>query len=288
MTALKLAIAIADKEALPSAFVVLRDFEKAIPLAATLGYDGVELALKRADEIKPDSLQQLLAENQVVVSCLTTGQIYAESGLSFTDADPQSRQKVRVIFRELIDLAAQFGQQVNIGRVRGGIGQRPVAEAEGLFIDLAQELCAYAAPKGVTMLLEPVNRYELDFINSVEEGAALMRKIGQPNMKLLPDVFHMNIEDIHIGEELARWVSDIGYVHLADSNRRAPGCGHTHFNDIFGHLKSASYQGWVSVEILPIPDPETAARQAITHLRPLLAAYNETNSQILTLFQDRL
>lgn len=288
MTALKLAIAIADKEALPSAFVVLRDFEKAIPLAATLGYDGVELALKRADEINPDSLQQLLAENQVVVSCLTTGQMYAESGLSFTDADPQNRQKVRVIFRELIDLAAQFGQQVNIGRVRGGIDQRPVEEAEGLFIDLAQELCAYAAPKGVTILLEPVNRYELDFINSVEEGAALMRKIGQPNMKLLPDVFHMNIEDIHIGEELARWVSDIGYVHLADSNRRAPGCGHTHFNDIFRHLKSANYQGWVSVEILPIPDPETAARQAITHLRPLLAVYNEANSQLLTFARNSL
>jgi sugar phosphate isomerase/epimerase len=146
---------------------------------------------------------------------------------------------------------------------------------EELFVEVAKELCEYALLRKVCLILEPVNRYEIDFINTVEEGAELMKKVGMPNMKLMPDLFHMNIEDSNIGGELAGNIEFIEYIHVADSNRLAPGWGHTDFPIIFNALLNAGYDGWVSAEILPRPDPDSAALQTIGFLTPLISSYNE-------------
>jgi 5-keto-L-gluconate epimerase len=272
---MKLSIAIADTHALPSAFVVYRGFKECIPKAAKLGFDGVELALKRVDEVDTPQLQALLEDNQLEVSCISTGQVYADGGLMFTHEDKSKREQVKTIFKEFIDLAAHYGKIVNIGRVRGQIGNRSKAHVEDLFVEVARELCAYALPKGVTLILEPVNRYEIDFINTVEEGVQLMDLVNMPNMMLMPDVFHMNIEDRTIGPELAKNINYIKYIHFADSNRLAPGQGHTDFQKIFNNLSQAKYDGWISAEILPKPDPDVAAKQTADFLLPLIKAYNE-------------
>ena len=267
---MKLSVAIAGTNALASTFVVFRGFEKSIMKAASLGYDGVELALKCAGEVDKGLLSKWLTASDMEVSCISTGQVFADLGLMFTDANPQKRSEVCRIFKDLIDLAADFGRMVNIGRVRGRIGPQNPQEAERLFIEMARELCSYAATKTVTLVLEPVNRYELDFINSIEDGVKLLNKVDMPNMKLMPDIFHMNIEDRAIGPELARHIDNIAYIHFADSNRLAPGQGHIDFKNIIACLRQAKYDGWVSVEILPRPDPDTAASQAIEFLRPLI------------------
>jgi len=273
---IKLSIAIADTHALPSAFVVFRGFEACIPKAAQLGFNGVELALKRRSEIDEHRLKQLLEEHHLAVSCISTGQVYADGGLTLTEEDIEKREEVISIFKELIDLAEKFGKLINIGRVRGQIGQRQTEEVEVIFCETVRLLCDYAAPKGVTLMLEPVNRYECDFVNSIEEGVALLKRIDRPNFKLMPDVFHMNIEDVTIADELAKYIRYISYIHLADSNRLAPGQGHTDFKKIFDRLAASQYDGWVSVEILPRPDPDTAAFQSVDFLLPLIKAYNET------------
>ncbi len=273
---LKLSIAIADTYALPSAFVVFRGFETCIPKAAELGFNGVELALKRRSEIDECRLRQLLDEHHLEVSCISTGQVYADGGLTLTEEDTEKRGEVISVFKELIDLAEKFGKLINIGRVRGQIGRRKTEDIEAIFCGTVRLLCDYAAPKGVTLMLEPVNRYECDFVNSIEEGAALLKRIDRPNFKLMPDVFHMNIEDVAIADELAKYIRYINYIHLADSNRLAPGQGHTDFNEIFDRLAASRYDGWMSVEILPKPDPDTAASQSVDFLLPLIRAYNET------------
>lgn len=277
---MKLSIAIANTNALSSAFVVYRGFEECIPKAARLGFHGVELALKRADEVNTGRLQELLSENRLEVSCISTGQVYADGGLMLTHESKAKREEVKAIFRELIDLADDFGKTINIGRVRGQIENRPPAYVEDLFTDVARELCDYARPKNVTLILEPVNRYETDFINTVEEGVALMKKVNRPNMMLMPDVFHMNIEDRTIGPELARHMAYIHYIHVADSNRLAPGQGHVDFQKLFNELFQAGYDGWVSAEILPKPDPDRAARQTAEFLLPMLKVYNEKRATV--------
>ena len=98
------------------------------------------------------------------------------------------------------------------------------------------------------LVLEPVNRYELDFVNSVPDGVRLLDQVGAENLKLMPDLFHMNIEDVEIAGELAKNKDYIGYVHFADSNRLAPGQGHTDFDGILATLSEVDYDGWVAVE----------------------------------------
>lgn len=273
---IKLSIAIAGSDALPSAFVVFRGFEESIQKAARLGFDGVELALKSAEEINPAHLSKWLNRDNLSVSCISTGQVYADTGLMFTHKEAIARKQVIKIFHKIIDLAADFGKKVNIGRVRGQIGKEHPSIAKERFIKIASDLCNYALNKNVTLILEPVNRYEIDFINSVEEGMDLLKTMAVTNMKLMPDTFHMNIEDPSIGQTLADNIEDICYIHFADSNRLAPGQGHIDFIEILSCLKQSNYDGWISLEILPKPDPETAAKQGAEFLIPLIKEYNQT------------
>ena len=277
---MKLSIAIADKHALESAFVVYRGFEECIPKASKYGYNGVELALRRADEINPALLQRLLDENCMEISCISTGQVFADGGLMLTHDNVETRNEVKNIFRDFIDLAGHFGKIVNIGRVRGPVGNRPKAYVEDLFVEVTRELCLYALSKSVTLVVEPINRYEIDYINTVEEGVGLIKKVGMTNLMLMPDLFHMNIEDKDICNELANNLDHIKYIHFADSNRLAPGQGHIDFKKVFDRLLEAGYDGWISAEILPRPNPDTAAKQTIDFLMPLINVYNEKSGSI--------
>jgi sugar phosphate isomerase/epimerase len=272
---MKLSIAIADTHALPSAFVVYRGFEECIPKAAELGFHGVELALKRAGEINPDRLSRLISENNIEISSISTGQVYADGGLMLTHESSIKRKNVIAVFKDLIDLAQNYGNLINIGRVRGLIGDRPTDYVHKLFVETVRELCGYAELRDVTLMIEPVNRYETDFINTVEEGVELIKMVKRNNMMVMPDVFHMNIEDKTIGAELAKHVEYIKYIHLADSNRLAPGEGHINFDDIFDNLFAAGFNGWVCAEILPKPDPDTAARKTAQFLLPFIKSYNK-------------
>jgi sugar phosphate isomerase/epimerase len=272
---MKLAVVVADAAAPPSAFVVWRGIEESIIKAAACGYQGVELALKLAEDVAPRLLERWLGRANMEVSCISTGQVFASLNLYFTNPDPEARERAVSVFRGLIDLASDFGRLINIGRVRGFIGpEQTREEAEALFTDMIRRLGDEAAGKGVQIIVEPVNRYEINFINSVAEGAALIARVGWPNIGLMPDVFHMNIEDVRIGETLAEYGPLVRYIHLADSNRRAPGQGHLDFDDVFIGLKRSGFDGWAAVEILPFPDPDTAARQAADYLLPRLASYN--------------
>lgn len=276
---MKLAVAISGAHALPSAFVVWRGFEDSIRKAAEHGYHGVELALKSAKEVNPHDLSRWLIENGMEVSGISTGQVFAASGLYFTHPDRAIRQKAMAVFRELVDLAADFGRRVNIGRVRGFIAERQSRqEAESLFLDAISTIGRQAASCGVKLLLEPVNRYETNFINQLDEGADLILKSGVNPLGLMPDVFHMNIEDDRIGKSLERNASCIDYIHLADSNRLAPGQGHLNFDEVFDSLQAIGFDGWASIEILPRPDPDTAARQAAKFLLPRIERYNAMTS----------
>ena len=90
----------------------------------------------------------------------------------------------------------------------------------------------------------------------------------------------MNIEDNRIGGSLIRNRDWVRYVHLADSNRLAPGRGHLDFGEVLDALGTIDYDGWVSVEILPDDDPDAMARQAIRYMRPRIDAYNRRKEAV--------
>ncbi len=271
---MKLAVAIADSTAPQSAFVVWRGFEDSLRKAAELGYNGVELALKDRQDVDGPSLSRLLSRHGLEVSCISTGQVFAVKGLALSHPDEEVRERTVSTFFGLIELARDFGRMINIGRVRGAIAPGDSYEATATrFVETAERIAEEAEKRGVTLILEPVNRYETNFINSLDDAAALVTRLQRGWMGLMPDVFHMNIEDASIPGSLVRHGSLVKYIHLADSNRRAPGQGHIDFDGVLDALSQIGFDGWASVEILPVPDPDTAAKQAAEFLLPKVRTY---------------
>lgn len=269
---MKIGLAIAPASASPSAFVVFReDLKVSVRKASELGYDGVELALASSHEIEVARIKDLILRHNLELPVISTGRVFSEAKLWFTHPDKAIRCAAIQRVKNIIKLASQFKANVNIGRVRGNIPKdEEKIKVEEKFFSAMTECADFAANYGVELFLEPVNRYETNFINSVEEAVNIAEKIGKQNVKLMPDVFHMNIEDASILNSLRKAKQRISYVHFADSNRQAPGQGHLDFRSIINVLKNVGYDGFVTVEILPQPDPDTAAKIAIDYLRQLI------------------
>jgi len=269
---MKLGIAIAPKEALPSAFVVFRDDIKlTMEKAYKLGYEGVELALLDGSQINIKEVRDLCQKYQLDIPMISSGQVYAQGHLCLTSPDKGIRNQAISRMKGLVDIAEQFGSMVNIGRVRGPIeASEPYESSEGRFIESLGMLALYAEPKGVQIALEPVNRYELNFINTLEEAQQIIGKVGRPNIKIMPDTFHMNIEERCIEASFIAHKDLIAYIHFAESNRWAPGMGHLNFPNIINTLEAIGYEGYVTVEILPHPSPDEAALKAANYLKTLL------------------
>jgi len=269
---MKIGLAIAPANASPSAFVVFRtDLKISIKKASELSYDGVELALASPEEINVTRIKDLILRHNLELPVISTGRVFSEAKLWFTYPNEEIRRAAIQRVKDMIELASEFKADVNIGRVRGNIPENEErTKVKERFFSAMTECANFAANYGVELLLEPVNRYETNFINSVEEAIDIVDEIGKENVKLMPDVYHMNIEDASILNSLQKAKQRISYVHFADSNRQAPGKGHLDFRSIINVLKNIGYDGFVTVEILPQPDPDTAAKMAIDYLRPLL------------------
>jgi sugar phosphate isomerase/epimerase len=125
----------------------------------------------------------------------------------------------------------------------------------------------YAAEQGVKITMEPINRYETDFIFSAADGMRLVEGLDCENFGLMLDLFHMNIEDVSIEEGLRQAGDRLWHVHIADSNRRYPGNGHLDFDSTFATLNDMRYAGYISAELLPLPDPDVAAQKTIEFLQ---------------------
>ncbi|MCL2057440.1 MAG: sugar phosphate isomerase/epimerase [Oscillospiraceae bacterium] len=273
---MKIAVVVASEGALPSAFTVFRGVGQGIGTAAELGYDGVELAVRDGSEFAPEYIDGLLRKHGMALSAVSTGQLFADRKLWLSARDEAVRKKAVREFLSIVNLASAFGCLVNIGRARGYVEDGDsYDDAAGRFTESMGAVASHAERRGVGLVLEPVNRYETNFINSVADGAALidmLRHAGIGNVRLMPDFFHMNIEDASIEGSLREHRDLVGYVHAADSNRRAPGWGHLDFASLAGALQEIGYDGWVSVEALPLPDAKSAAGQAIAYLRRYIKA----------------
>ncbi|MFQ6672056.1 MAG: TIM barrel protein, partial [Candidatus Tectimicrobiota bacterium] len=134
-----------------------------------------------------------------------------------------------------------------------------------------RECAALAEEEGVRLVLEPLNRYETNLVNTVAEALQLIKEVGSEAMGLLFDTFHANIEEPSIEGSIRAAGSRLLHVHVADSNRWHPGAGHIDFAQIVATLREVGYDGYLSAEILPLPDPHTCARKTIEFLGGLLA-----------------
>jgi sugar phosphate isomerase/epimerase len=246
-------------------------FEEKVAKAAGLGYDGVELMVRDPAQLDQVAIQATLSASGLDVPQIVTGELFGADGLCLVTADDDLHRRALARTFAVIDMAAQLGAIVNIGRLRGRLallGDMPSPWT--VAVERLRAVAAYAAERGVRVALEPLNRYETDFLFSAADGVRFVEELGYDNVGLMLDLFHMNIEDASIEDGLRQAGDRLWHVHVADSNRRHPGAGHLRFDSIFATLRTMGYQGYVSAEMLPLPDPDTPARRTIEFLREFI------------------
>jgi len=247
------------------------DWKHGLETAAELGYDAIEVSLRDPQAQVVKELGKAIRSSCLAVSAVATGQSYYNDGLSPTSSDPSIQAKLLDRMKGFIDFAAPWGAVVIIGGVRGVLDgeQQERAEQWQRAVEAVHNYARYAETVGVHLVVEPINRYETNFINTVAEALAFIDEVGVDNLAVLADTFHMNIEEVSLAQALESAGERLGYVHFADSNRLAPGQGHINFHELAAVLRKMGYTGYISAEILPVPDSRTAAKLAIDHLRSL-------------------
>jgi len=253
------------------------NIEEGIKNASRLGFSAVELSLRDSDSLDREKIIHLLKENNLEVSTIATGQSYYRDGFSLCAKETEKRRKVIQRLKGHIRFASQLGAQVIIGGIRGtfqSISWRdPVPhKLYQATSDSIKESLDYASKYGVILTLETINRYETNFINTVEEALELVEKLKTENFKVLLDTFHMNIDEPDLGKAILKAGKHLSLIHFADSNRFAPGMGHIDFKKVYNSLKKIDYQGYICAEVLPVPDDLSAMKQSIHFLRKLLNA----------------
>jgi 5-keto-L-gluconate epimerase len=269
---MKLSVVISTHRTNFAALAYAGDFENALKDVSLLGYDGVELAIRNPADIDCDQLFLLCRRYRLEVVAIGTGQAYCQDGLSFTHPEESVRNEAIARVKQHIGLASQLGAKVIIGLLRGRVeaGMDTNSCLQWMKACL-RECLAYAAKQRVTIVIEPINRYETNLINTAQEAVELIEELSFPNFQLLLDSFHMNIEEVSIEDSIRNSARYIGHVHVADSNRWAPGLGHLDFSKIVAALKNSGFVGYLSAEIMPKPTLDVAVRQTLTHLKPIIS-----------------
>jgi sugar phosphate isomerase/epimerase len=256
-------------EARGGPFVYWDDLERGMAAAARHGFDAVELFLPGPDTIPFETLSELLTKYNLKLAALGTGGGWVKHKLRLTDPDSSVRSKAVEFIAAFIDFSARFGAQAIIGSMQGRSGENGSTREQALdwLAGGLKVLGERAMARGQSVLYEPLNRYETNLFCRSGDAAAFLEQRGLRSVNLLCDLYHMNIEESDIAATLRAVAPRVGHVHFADSNRRAIGLGHTVMAPIAAALKDINYQGYISAEVQPIPDEETAARETIASYR---------------------
>jgi sugar phosphate isomerase/epimerase len=254
-------------EARGGPFVYWDDLGTACAKAAALGYDAVEVFARSAEDLPMKELERQLKGHGLRLAAMGTGAGWVAHQLLLTDPDTQVRARAISFVSKIIDLAGAFGAPAIIGSMQGRAAPEKREQAFAWLREALEQLGPQAQAHGVPLLFEPLNRYETNLVQHVTDGLELLKPLQSRQVKLLVDLFHASIEETNLPDALRLAGPDLGHVHFADSNRRAIGFGHTNLGPIVEALHEISYQGYVSAEILPLPDSDTAAQQTMASFR---------------------
>jgi sugar phosphate isomerase/epimerase len=255
-------------EAKGGPFVYWHGLEDACAQATALGFDAIEIFPSNAHTIDVAAIRELVAKHGLAVAALGTGSGWVVNRWSLTNSDCATRAQARAFILAMIDKAAALGAPAILGSMQGRWeGEVSREQALEWLGEALEEFGARAAELGQTFLYEPLNRYESNLFNRTPDAAAWLRALKTQGIRILSDLFHMNIEEPDLATALREAGDLVGHVHFADSNRRAIGFGHTDVGPIIDALREIGYAGYLSAEILPLPDSTTAARQTIESFR---------------------
>jgi len=262
-----------------------------LPLVARvagLGFDVIEVAFEDPALIDVGALgQRAAAAGLGVLVCGAYG-----PGRNLVSADPAERAATAAYVRALIDVAAQLGSSVVSGPAYGAVGKTPAPDvaARQAERDLAaaelRPLAAYAGARGVRLALEPLNRFETDLINVVEQGLALIEAVGSPRLGLHLDTFHMHLEERDSAAAIRRAGDRLFHFHACENDRGTPGRGQVAWAAVAAALREVGYDGAVVIESFT-PEVKSIAR-AVCIWRELAGSQDELAGEGLAFLRTLL
>lgn len=253
--------------------------ERVISSAAAQGLDFVEVPLLRPDSFDVELTQRLLKKYNMAATC--------SLGLPLEASLPEHPEVATRFLKEVFDAAHRIGSHTVTGVTYaslGGFSGRPPTEQDyEIVADALRPVARHAAALGMKLGLEPVNRYETYLMNLASQGVSLIERIGEPNVFVHLDTYHMNIEEQGFKDPIVQTGKHLGYIHLSESDRGTPGKGNVHWDEVFAGLKEIGFDGDLVMEsfvaINPdiakatcmwrdvVGDPEALVRNGLTFLR---------------------
>lgn len=267
---MKTSITAVERASWNTPLVINGNLEYGIACAAHWGYDGIELHLLDSDIVDKKAIIQSLKSHGISLTSIGTGPSYSQEGIFLTSPSLEKRREAVRRMIGHIRFGAETGAVVIIGLIKG---QKKDGTDSGHYMDYfydGMESCIREAERlGVNLVFEVIDRFESDWLNTVDEGLQLLNTLGSDSLLLHLDTFHMNIEEPDCSYSIRRAGRKVGHIHVADSDRWYPGHAHYEFRSTFQALHEIGYSGAVALESFQYPDPETAARRSLEVIKPL-------------------
>ena len=225
----------------------LPDFTRLLDLLSFYGFYGIELNLPDLDSLPARELQGLLENHGLDITYIATGAYAVAHHFSLSSEDKLLRQKSLEGCMANIDYAAQFHCGIIIGYMKNN-PHTPCHDASRYLEESLAKLDEFARPYEVPILLEATNRYESQVANSLEETLQIIQRVQGKMLSILPDTFHMNIEERCPLKMLSECQSHFHNLHLSDNNRYFPGLGCISFENYLKKLQEIHYQGPLGIE----------------------------------------
>ena len=261
--------------------------ETLLPHIASLGFDVIELPIETVGQFEVTRAGELAREHGLEISiCAVIG-----PGRDLLVAG-EAEEGVRYL-RSCIDVAQTLGSPTVAGPFYSAVGRCWRSTPEERARDVAQVaatlrgLGEYAADRGVMLGVETLNRFETSFLNTTAQALELIDRVDHPSVGLALDVFHLGIEEKHIGDAIRSAGQRLVHLQVAENDRGTPGTGSLPWRDVAKALQEIQYTGRVVIETFsdrveaiaraaaiwrPLaPDSDTLAREGLTFLRALLA-----------------
>lgn len=227
------------------------------------GFDGVEVPMYKGRDLAVAELRQGLADTQMEATICTV----LVDGLSLLSDEKSLRAKAVDQLRENIAVTAEAGAKLIVGPMYAPVGYLPGrrrTQAEWQHaVEAWQQLGPWLAQHNVTAAIEPLNRFETYFLNTAADAARLCDEVNHPNVGILFDTFHANIEEPDIANGYRQLDRHLKHVHTCENDRGTPGSGHVEWREVFAALQELHYDGWLTIESFNSNLPEIAAATAI-------------------------
>jgi len=227
------------------------------------GFDGIEIPLFRLDGFDAAAVRR--ETKAAGLECTVASAFIRE--LSPISDDASVRATAIDHLKALISASAEAGAKVLCGPMYSPVGYLPgrrrTAEEWKRAVGALQAVGDTLAATGVTLAVEPLNRFETYFLNTAEDAARLCDEVAHPNIGILFDTFHANIEEKHAGPAIRTVAKHLRHVHTCENDRGIPGSGHVEWTSAFEALREVKYDGWLTIESFGFNIGDISAAAAI-------------------------